>query len=234
MNLIKLTKPDYTTYGGCKWGAGVEYTAPGNGRLCSPAYLHAYATVELALLMSPDDIDWWQKVVVWEAEGDVERADGHKLGCTRLRTLRIIDAPAIPTTARVRFAIYAVREVCDDKDWLVWADGWVVGKDRSAVAARAAADEATLAADEAAWAVRAAWAAYEATWAAHGAAWAAWAANEATLAAWAAMAAYGATRAAWAATRAARAADKPPLDLDAIARQAIADDAAERAEEATT
>ena len=60
--LFKLTRYDNTTYGGCQWGEGVEHTAPGGGRLCSSAFLHAYETPLQAAILSPLHCLWWERL----------------------------------------------------------------------------------------------------------------------------------------------------------------------------
>ena len=192
MKLYKLTDNNDRTYNKTQWGKGVTHTTTGDGiDLCSNGYIHAYTDPYLALFLNPIHAHF-RNCHLWEAEGDVIKDDnGLKVGCKSLTTTRRMTKPHITKQMLVKFAILCALEVCDNAEFVVWANNWLSGKDRSKAAAEAAA-----------WATRAAWAA-EAT------AWATRAAAEA------------AAEAAWAAARAAaRARRAKPIDLIAIAHKA--------------
>jgi hypothetical protein len=223
--LYKLTDQDKRTHGGYQWALGEDRTAPGDGPLCSAAWLHAYTDPLLAVLLNPIHADILSPRL-FECDGDVGATDhGLKVGCTRLRLTCEIPVPEITTAQRVRFGILCAWEVCDDPAWRRWAEAWLSGADRNQAAAEAAgwaaaqsaAGERT-AAERAAWAEAAGWAAAEA--AARAAA--AWVAAEAA-AARAAEARAEARAAAEAAAEAARAAARAALDLPALARRAVED-----------
>ena len=230
--LYKLTDEDGWTRksheNALQWGEGVTHAATGSGdALCSDGVIHAYTDPLLAVLMNPIHVNFTTPLL-WEAEGAVVASDGTKVGVKALTTLRRMELPQVTTAQRVRFAILCAMEVCTDPAWRSWAEGWLSGEDRTAAAAWAT--RATRAAEAAA---RAAWAAR-----AEAAAWAARAEAAAWAAAWATRAAEAAARAeaAEAAARAARAEAaaeaagaaawmKPGLDLAALARRAIEEEA---------
>jgi hypothetical protein len=223
MRLWKLTDRKHRTRGATQWGEGATHTASGEGELCTPGWLHAYLSPELAVLLNPIHADI-SDPVLWECEGDIGKRDHDlKVGCSRLTTLRAVPLPACSVEQRVEFAIRCALAVCDEPSFVAWANAWLDGSNRSA----AAAEAATEAAPEAAAAKEAA--------AKEAAAWAAWAA-EAAEAAWAAAAAARAAEAAAAAARAARAETAraetaraetaraemaKPLDLVALARRVL-------------
>lgn len=204
--VYKLTDQNMQTHGGCQWELGKTKETSGEGSLCGPGWLHYSHNPLLAVMLNPIHTNI-SNPRLFEAEADGARNDDHGLkgGCTRLTLLREIALPEVTTTQRVRFGILCAMQVSTDQQWRTWAEDWLSGKDRSRWAAAQTAE----------WAARAAvWAtARDAEWAA------AWAADAAALAAeWAATG--------WAAAReAARAvldaAEAKPLDLIALARQAV-------------
>ena len=228
MIVYKLTNQNLQTHGGYQWEPGVARETDGRGNLCGPGWLHYYHDPLLSVLLNPIHADI-EGPILWEAEAEgLHRDDrGLKGGCTRLTLLRRIELPQITTEQRVRFGILCAKVICDNPAWSAWADRWLDGSDRSQESAWAAA-EAAQAAAEAAWVARAAgwsagWsAARSAARAAEAAADAAWAAAET-----AARAAEAAARAARAAETAAEAAEGTPLDLIAIAREALKGDSDE-------
>ena len=207
MIVYKLTDQNLQTHGGYQWEPGVARETDGRGNLCGPGWLHYYHDPLLSALLNPIHADIADPVL-WEAEAEgLHRDDrGLKGGCTRLTLLRRIELPQITTEQRIRFGILCAKVICDNPAWNAWADRWLDGSDRSQESAWAATEAAARAA-EAAWATEAAWAAETAAWAAARAARAAWAAETAA--------------------RAAEAAEGTPLDLIAIAREALKGDSDE-------
>ena len=208
MKLYKLTDADAKTRGGTEWGPGVSHSGTGEGKLCGPGWIHAYADPLLAVLFNPIHARF-PRPRLWEAEGEVSKTDGLKVGCRTVTTSREIPLPEITTAQKVAFAILAVKEVCDDPAWNAWADRWLSGEDRSESAAGSAAESA----ESAAWsAVR------SARWAARSAARSAessWSAESAALSAESACSAESAAEsAAWSAAN-------KKLDFAAIARKAV-------------
>lgn len=156
--LYKLTTSDHKTrkgeYNETKWGPGVTHTAPGNGSLCSPAYIHAYTTPLLAVLLNSIHANL-ANPVLWRCVGKVEASDGLKAGCTILKTVKEISLPEITTTQRVAFAILVALNCYKDKGFARWARAWLRGEDRSYAAHAAHAAAAAHAAVAAANAARA-------------------------------------------------------------------------------
>lgn len=218
MKAWKLTDANGQTYGGTQWGEGVTHEASGEGDLCGSGWLHFYDDPLLAVLFNPIHTNFGAGMQLWEAvaEGAIKPDNGLKFGCSRLTTVRRVDAPEVTMEQRIRFGILCAKEVCDDPAWNAWADRWLSGKDRTARAA-AAAREAT-------WAAQEAWeaATWAATWAA---AWAERAACAARAAA-AAAAWEAAWEATWEAARAVRAAaaeaaTRNSIDLKKLASAAV-------------
>jgi hypothetical protein len=137
MKLYKLTDEKHQTYNGTQWGEGVEHTAPGTGEMCGSGWLHAYRSPEIAALMNPAHANF-KNPVLWEAEGDVGIDDGTKVGCTRLKTIRIIQMPTITAEQRIEYGIRCAMEVYHEPKWTKWAERWLSGEDRSKTAAAAA------------------------------------------------------------------------------------------------
>lgn len=149
--LYKLTTPDHKTRKGhpeeTQWGEGITHTASGEGDLCGPGWLHAYAHPLLAVLLNPIHASI-SDPVLWECDGDVGKDDhGLKVGCTRLTTRFVVSLPQVSTGQRVRFAILCAKQVCDAPAFVVWADNRLDGKDRSEEAVHAAARVAEAAAE---------------------------------------------------------------------------------------
>ena len=218
MKLYKLTDANAKTRGGTEWGPGVSHSGTGEGELCGPGWIHAYADPLLAVLFNPIHARF-PRPRLWEAEGEVSKTDGLKVGCRTVTTSREIPLPEITTAQKVAFAILAVKEVCDDPAWNAWADRWLSGEDRSESAAWSAARSAeSAAARSAEWS--AALSAWSAARSAESAARSAWSAAES-----AARSAESAARSAWSAARsaesAAGSAANKKLDFAAIARKAV-------------
>ncbi|MFQ5622422.1 MAG: hypothetical protein ACE5FS_03400 [Paracoccaceae bacterium] len=135
--VYKLTDTYKRTHGGFgRWEARAEFTAPGGGKMCSDAYLHAYADPILAVLMNPVHANFvWPRM--FECEANVEQDDGTKLGCTRIKVLREIEAPQVTREQATKFGILAAKAVYHEPKWNRWAEDWLSGKDRSARAVRA-------------------------------------------------------------------------------------------------
>jgi hypothetical protein len=143
--LYKLTDKNDCTMGGTQWGENVTHAAPGNGPLCSSAWLHAYIDPILAVLLNPVHADI-KSPHIWECEGEVGATDhGLKVGCTSLTTQRRIPLPRVNRIQRVSFGILCAMEVRknDDPSFLAWARAWLSGKDRSASASDATAAAAS-------------------------------------------------------------------------------------------
>lgn len=214
--LYKLTDQAGRTYGDgvtpTQWGVGITNEATGNPEqgLCSNAWIHAYESPLIAILMNPSHANL-RKPLMWEAKGEVGLREGQvKCGCRTLTTLRMIEVPEISLEQHVRFAIATTLAVYNQPVYRKWALAWLDGSDRSASAADAARAAVRAAAYATSAARAAAYAAYAAAYAAYAAADAAYAANAADAAANAAV--YAAAYAA---------ADAVYLDLRTIAEWAL-------------
>src|SRR3990167_6899905 len=144
--LYKLTDASDCTRETTQWGADVTHTAPGDGDLCTQAWIHAYRSALLAVMMDSVHGHYLPRGRLLTADGDVGRDDGSKVGCTSLTTRSRVDVPAVTIIQRVAFGILAARQVYKDAAWCAWADKWLSGEDRTVKAAAAAADAAGAAA----------------------------------------------------------------------------------------
>ena len=152
MRLWKFTDENDQTRGGMQWGENVTHgPTSGEGNLCAPGWLHAYVDLRLGVMVSPVHLSFTAQHL-WEAEGEVGKTDGLKVGVRTLTTIRRVEPPQVTTEQRVRFAILCVKEVCMDEYWLAWASRWLSGADRSRKSATKAADAAKAAPWAAPWA----------------------------------------------------------------------------------
>jgi hypothetical protein len=128
----KWVRPDGTTFGGCQWGDGVTHETDGVGPLCNSGWLHFYEDKILAVLHAPLYLSWWKDAILWECliEGNIIR-DRIKTGCTRLTTVRIIDAPTVTAEQRIEYAIRCALAVSPPAEFVTWAARWLDGTDRS-------------------------------------------------------------------------------------------------------
>src|SRR5271157_3216124 len=170
--VYKLTNRDMTTHGGFRWELGKQATAPGEGELCGPGWLHCYSDPLLAVLLNPIHAGIRNpRLFRAEASGKSKHDHGLKSGYTKMTLIEEIPMPDITTEQRVRFAILCTMKIYHDPAYVSWAEEWLSGKDRSETAAQAAEKAAEIAEAEAARASCAAlWAAAQA---ARAAAWAA-------------------------------------------------------------
>ena len=141
----KITRPDFTTHGGCLWGEGVTHHASGRGNLCSSGWLHAYSDPLLAVLLNPIHANY-TPFILWKAKGSglLKNDRGLKLGRSVLTTVRVIPTPIVTTEDRIRFAILCAGSVFIDPAWNSWANDWLSGKDRANAATYAANAASTI------------------------------------------------------------------------------------------
>jgi len=192
--------------GETRWGIGETVHPTGEGNEpCGPGVLHDYADPLLAVAMNPAHANIKNpRMLVLEHEVSPE-GDGSKRWTTHsVKVLREEPLPEITANARVRWTILYAKSVLPDEAWTAswryWAEAWLSGTDRSSAAA-----EAAMAAARAMAAMATAWAAARA------------AAKE-----WASVAAAMVILAKeWVAEAEA----KKDLDLLALLKQAISDEA---------
>lgn len=134
VTLYKLTDRDGYTRRGMTgetlWKVGELHTAPGNGRMCSSAYIHAYTNLNLAAFMNPAHAGI-EDPLAWEAEGVVGRSNGVKVGCTSLKITKRIKLPTPSNEQRIAFGILAALCVSKNDKFDAWASNWLCGHDRS-------------------------------------------------------------------------------------------------------
>jgi hypothetical protein len=109
------------------------------GGLCTGGVIHYYDDPWLAVMMNPAHANIQNPIMYETEQAGWAISDGLKCGCKRLRLVRRIPTPKIPTEQRVAFGIYAALEVCHDAGFVGWANAWLSGSDRSAISARATA-----------------------------------------------------------------------------------------------
>jgi len=134
--LYKFTNGDMQTYLGFKYTLGEKRTAPGGGRLCTSAWLHAYRDPILGVLMLPIHAGY-DSPRLFRAEGEVGVEDGTKVGCSSLTLLEEIVIPIVTTEQRVRFAIMCALKACELEectpeaypDLMSWARQWLAGNE---------------------------------------------------------------------------------------------------------
>ena len=253
MNLIKLTDSKGQTQNSTQWGEGQTHSLPStpDPQLCSRDVLHAYRSLNLALLLNPIHANI-SDPQIWEAIGTPMVEDWDKVGCFSLTTTKRLPLPEWYTDlekrrqVQIRFAILCAEEVLPifeskfpedrrPREAIEAAKACLKDPtDADANVAYAAAYAASRAAANVAYA-----AAYAASRAANVAYAAAYAANVAYVAADAAYAASRAANVAYAASRAAsraaayaasRAADAaayaaaaPHINFNELANKAVED-----------
>ena len=146
MNIVyKLTNQDLQTRNGFQWKVGKWYETNGEGGLCNSGWLHAYNDPLVAVFMNPIHAGI-KNPVLWKAEGDGKFLDddGLKCGYTKMRIVKKMNLPEIPTEKLIEVSIIlAIEAGCYEDDFIAWALHWTDGSDRSqsAAAAWAAATE---------------------------------------------------------------------------------------------
>lgn len=165
MKLYKLTDQNHQTRNNTQWGENIEYVASGEGKICGPGFIHAYIDSLLAVLLNPIHANI-KDPVLWEAEGDIVKEDyGLKVGCTRLKTIKIIFLPEITLEQRIKFSILCALEVYKEEKFVAWANKWLSGEDRSSTTAVGVIPFIVYSHDEALTSpVRAYYSAYSATY----------------------------------------------------------------------
>ena len=136
--LYKLTDQNMQTYGGYQWVLGEERTTSGYGDLCGPGWLHAYTDPLLAVILNPIHANYLTPKL-FRADGEVGKTDhGLKVGCTKLVLTEEMKLPQVELHQLVAFGILCALEVYKDEKFIVWANSWISGADRSYDAANAA------------------------------------------------------------------------------------------------
>lgn len=125
--LYKLTNELDKTRNETQWGPGISHKATGPGTdLCSNAYIHAYESPELAIIMNPVHADFWNPHL-WKARGVIKISDGTKCGCKSIMTIKRIPIPIVTDEQKIKFGILAALEVCEDPYFVKWTNDWLNG-----------------------------------------------------------------------------------------------------------
>ena len=141
--VYKLADRNGRTRDGTQWGEGVTHSAQAGGTtLCTDQVVHAYRSLNLAVMMDPVHRAFGPSAVAFQAEGEVVVDDGTKVGVKTLTTTSKVQLPEVTISQRVAFGILASLSVYRDPEYLEWAQNWLNGTDRSANAAHAAANAA--------------------------------------------------------------------------------------------
>jgi len=120
------------THRGFQWELGKWYETTGEGKLCSPGWLHFYSDPLVGMFMNPDHISIENpRLFRAEVEGEVLNDNKLKCGYTKARLVEELLVPQISPVQRVRFAILCAKEVYKGKKWNKWANNWLSGKDRT-------------------------------------------------------------------------------------------------------
>ena len=162
--LIKLTNDKGQTQNSTQWGENQTHSLPSksNPQLCSGDVLHAYRSVNLALLLNPIHANI-SKLQIWEATGTPVVEDWGKVGCFSLTTTKCLPLPEWYTDpekrkqVQVRFAILCSEEVlpifeaefpedCRPREAIEAAKSYLKNPTAARAATVRAADAATYAA----------------------------------------------------------------------------------------
>ena len=128
----KLTDSKMKTHRGFQWELGKWYETTGEGKLCSPSWLHFYSDPLVGMFMNPDHANIKNpRLFCAEVEGKFLNNHGLKCGYSRARLIEELPVPQISFVQRVRFAILCAKKVYKGKEWNKWANNWLSGKDRT-------------------------------------------------------------------------------------------------------
>ena len=154
MKAYKLTDKNMQTYNNTQWVLNKAKETSGEGDLCGPGWLHFYSHPLLAVLLDSLHANFNNpRLFEINAEGKIKKGNGLKFGCTKMTLVKELELPKVTLEQRVKFGILCALEVCNDANFVKWAQNWLDGIDRSyanAYAANAAANATNAAAYNAA------------------------------------------------------------------------------------
>lgn len=110
MKLYKLTNSNYQTRNNTQWGEGITHsvTVVPNPQLCSKDVLHAYTSINLALLLNPSHAQLDPDTMcLFEVIGEVVVQDWGKVGCVTLTTINRLQLPIWFTDVQCRIKVCA-------------------------------------------------------------------------------------------------------------------------------
>lgn len=126
MRLIKLMRPNLTTYNGFQWEFGRTEKLEWGG-LCGSGCFHAYKSVEMAALLKEYHLVDHYTVAVECETPKIMKDGGTKVGVAELTPLREVHLPKVSCRQRVEFALRVACEVLKDVDFTDLAMEWVRG-----------------------------------------------------------------------------------------------------------
>lgn len=140
MRAYKITDINDRTYAGFQWEKGMVHKTSGENELCTSGWIHFYRDKLLAVLLNPIHA-YYNPCHLWigKARGKIKEDNGLKWGCSEFKMIRRISIPKITKIQRVAFGILCSLEVCDDPDYIEWANNWLKNIDRTRGAAEAMA-----------------------------------------------------------------------------------------------
>lgn len=129
MRLIKLMRPNLTTYNGFQWEFGRTEKMKWGG-LCGSGCFHAYKSVEMAALLNEYHfVDHYTVAVECETP-KIMKDGGTKVGVAELTPLREVDLPHVSIKQKVEFALRVACEVLKIEDFTALAMAWVRGDEK--------------------------------------------------------------------------------------------------------
>lgn len=130
-DLFKITDHRGLTRDGTRWGPGETNRGDPleEPLLCSRGVVHAYRTVEDAVLLHPAHAHY-EGPRLWRARGTVVAANAAKVGCRELTVLEEMRLP-MPTAEEHLLAALACSAVVSPfPEFAQWARAWASGADR--------------------------------------------------------------------------------------------------------
>lgn len=132
--VYKITDTENRSHGNWRkptflhWGPGIEHTASGKGKLCKAGWIHAYPSLLVAALRKEADLGF-RTFHIWESDADVGTEGQGKLGCTRLKTIRLLEVPEITARQKCRFLCGIAFQLYKDEKWQDAAKRFFAGKE---------------------------------------------------------------------------------------------------------
>ena len=132
MKAYKLTDRNMKTHNNTQWVLNEAKETSGKGYLCSPGWFHFYSHPLLAVLLNSLHANFNNpRLFEINAEGKIKKGNGLKFGCTKMTLVKELELPKVTLEQRVKFGILCALEVCNDDNFVKWAQNWLDGTDRS-------------------------------------------------------------------------------------------------------
>lgn len=122
---------EMTSRNDLKWEMGVPntITKPGN-QMCSDEVLHCYNHPVLAVIYNPIHVDIEHPRLFEINVDEIVATDGLKFASKSQTLIEELPLPIVTLDQKIEFGIRAVKLVCEEKAWNIWADKWLSGEDR--------------------------------------------------------------------------------------------------------